>query len=122
LGVELDGIVREVPHHLLQALGIAADTRRRRIELHAERDVLGLGGGAHRVERCLHQLRQIQPANLQMQLAGDDARAVQNVFDQPDLSGGVALDGLDRAQVGARIELAGAQQPRPTQDGVERCA
>ena len=61
-------------------------------------------------------------ATLQMQLAGDDARDVEQIADQLRLNLRVALDHLHRSRHRRRIEQAGAQHPRPAVDGVERRA
>ena len=57
------------------------------------------------------------------ELAGDDARDVEQVLDELGLRPRVALDGLERARRSARgVELAAAEQLRPAEHGVERRA
>ena len=51
-------------------------------------------------------------------LAGDDAGDIQHFFNQADLRLCVALDDLDGMR-GARVEVAGAQDPGPPENRVE---
>ena len=61
-------------------------------------------------------------AQLETQLAGHDARDVEDVGDQLFLDVRVALDGLERARHRGAVQLAHAQQPRPPEHGIERRA
>ena len=49
---------------------------------------------------------QVHRAHVEPQLAGDDARDVEDVLDELGLRARVALDGLDGARHGRRVELA----------------
>ena len=118
---ELDGVGGEVPDHLLQAIGIAehgAVEVRVRLELHA------LGGRRRTdgIERRVDDRRQLHRPQLETQLAGHDARDVEDVGDQLFLDVRVALDGLQRAGHRGAVQLAHAQQPRPAEHGIQRRA
>ena len=70
----------------------------RRVEVGVDADRLGVGGGAHRVDRRLDDAHRVDLGDAQAQLAGDDARDVEQVLDQLGLQRGVAVDGLERAR------------------------
>ena len=59
-------------------------------------------------------------AHLQPQLAGDDARDVEEVFDQSRLRARVALDALEAAFPRRLIGAGRAQHPRPAEHRVQR--
>ena len=97
-GRELHRVRQQVPDHLLQAIGIADDGQRRSrpavssVELPAPRPP----GASTRPPRATIG-REVDGAQLEPQLAGDDARDVEQVFDQLRLRLRVALDDLERA-------------------------
>jgi hypothetical protein len=59
--------------------------------------------------------------NFDLNFAGDDAREIQNVFDQTCLDACAALDGFD-AVAAVIVNIRVFYKPRPTDDGVERRA
>jgi len=95
-GRELDRVRQQVPDRLLQARGVAGEAGRQRAHAAIERDSLGLGRGPHGVDGDVHDRLHVDGLDLDAQLARDDARDVQDVFDQLGLCAGVALDGLQR--------------------------
>ena len=112
---ELDGVRQQVPHDLLQAIGIPAQTQVR-LDGAVDRDALRLGSIAHGVDRPVDDGRKLDRAKLQTKLAGDDARDVQEVLDQLRLQPGVAVDHLEPARDGIAADSAGAKHARPAQD------
>jgi hypothetical protein len=77
---------------------------------------------AHRLDGGVDDRRQIDLGHLDPQLAGDDARDVEQILDEIGLHLGVALDGLERALLLGLVELPRAEEARPAEDGVERRA
>src|SRR6266496_2638630 len=67
-------------------------------------------------------LRRLNRTDIKLQLAGDDARNVHQVFDELSLRPGIALDGFDGASGFGLIKLARAQHLRPTEYRIERRA
>ena len=60
---------------------------------------LASAAGRTASSRGAHQGGQIERSNLELQLAGDDARAVEDVLDQAHLRAGIALDAVDRPEI-----------------------
>ena len=73
LGRELDGVREQVPHHLLQASGIARHRPGERIDHPAQLDLLGLGGRADRLDGGVDHRREVGRLHVEAHLAGDDA-------------------------------------------------
>src|SRR5438067_753978 len=117
---ELDGVGDEVPDDLLQPVAIAAHGTDAVVELALEGDLLRVGRRTDRVDGALDGRRQVDGRQLETQLAGDDARDLEEVLDEASLELRVALDHLERAGPGFRLEPAGAQEARPDEDGAER--
>ena len=104
---ELHGVDQQVPDDLLEAVGIAGDPGRPRIEHRLQPEALGLGGRPHGVERRLHDGLQVDRPHVEPHLAGHDARDVQHVVDELHLRVGVAHDDVERPR--GRLAL----RPRP---------
>src|SRR5262249_22952366 len=62
---ELHGVDEQVPHDLLQAVGVPRDRARAGIEHALDPDALGLGGRSHGVERRLDHGREVDLADVQ---------------------------------------------------------
>ena len=107
-GRELDRVRQQVPHHLLQPGRVAGEVRRQRADAPIERDRLRVRRGPDRVDGAVDDGLQIDRVELDAQLAGDDARHVEDVFDQLRLRARVAFDGVQRL-----LLLLGRQRPRP---------
>ena len=88
----------------------------------AEGDAFRNRGGPRRLHRGLDHRTEQHGRQLDAQLAGDDARHVEHVFDELGLRPRVPLDDLERAGDPPRLDLAVAQHRRPAEDGVERGA
>jgi hypothetical protein len=94
---ELHRVDEQVPDDLLEPVRVAGDPERAGIEHGLQPEALGLGGRAHRIERRVHHRPEVDRAQVEPHLAGDDARDVQHVVDQLDLGVGVAHDDVERA-------------------------
>ena len=117
---ELHGVAEQVPEDLLQAIRVAGDGARQRVEGGAEADAFRVGGGLDRFDRGADDGGQIDALDVEPDLAGDDAAHVEQIFDDLRLSAGVALDDLDPFGGFRRRELIAAEDLRPAEDGVER--
>jgi hypothetical protein len=122
LGGELDGVGEQVPHHLLEPLGISLHGARSGLELELEVDVPGHGRRAHRVQRRLHHGGQLHRLHVQAHPPGDDARDVQQIIDDLRLGPGAALHRLQGPRLLVRGQRGGAQDAGPPEDGRERGA
>src|SRR5262245_56396674 len=91
-GRELDRVREQVPHDLLQTRRVAENKFWRAAEISDKRDALRLGRRAHRVERGFKRRDQINQTRLDPQLARDDARRIEQVFDNLKLRLCAALD------------------------------
>ena len=94
---EFDGIGEQIPCHLLQAIRIATNECAGGRKCVDDLNSFGLSCGPHNIERCLDHGVQIDPAKIEPQLASDNARHVQYVFDQLDLSLCIPVYNLNRA-------------------------
>ena len=117
---ELDGVREQVPEHLLETLGIAHDVAPRRILDELEAYALGVGRGGHRPDRRLHDGRDVHGPQVELELAGDDPRHVEQLVDDLVLRGGVPDDGVDGAGRLVGRELAALEQVGPADDGGQR--
>ncbi len=119
-GGELDGVGEQVPDHLLQPVGVAEDRARQRADRDVEEDPLGVGRRAHGLERGVDDAAQLDRLEVEPELAGDDARDVEQVVDQLRLERALRSIVSSARAPAAAIELAGAQHLHPAEDGVER--
>ena len=118
---ELDRVRDQVPDDLLDAVGIAQDpVLLAGMVVEAHLDLLAFGGEAHRVHRGPDHGGERRRLQGQPELAGDDARDVEQVVDQLGLRRHVALDHLESAVGPIGVESPGAQEPRPAHDRRER--
>ena len=122
-GRELDRVGQEVPDHLLQAVGIAGDRPRARLEQELQADPLRARrrGSPSRPPPSTTAVRS-RARDVQAQLAGDDAGDVEHVLDELGLRPGVAVDDGHRAGRGVGLQVALHQQRGPAHDGVQRRA
>jgi hypothetical protein len=80
-GRELHRVGQEVPHDLLQAIRISRHDGRARIEDRLQPDAFGVGRGPHGLGAVPQKDGQLQRLHVQTDLARDDARDVEHVFD-----------------------------------------
>ena len=102
IGRELDGVREKIPDNLLQAVGVARNAIGLCVKGRLDLDALGLSRRAHGIDRRFEDDDKLDRLNIKAQLARDDARGVEYVFDDLRLRFGVALDGLDGAQTWLR--------------------
>lgn len=121
-GCELDRVRDEIPDDLLKPIRIDGDGRERRVEIRRDVNSLRLGSRLQSMERRVHERLEPRGYRGQLELAGDDARDVEQVFDEARLRPSGALDRLNRALRLDVVQLAAGEQPRPTEHGVERRA
>src|ERR1051325_6285818 len=76
--------------------------------------------GTHGLDGRFDDGSKVGGPDFKRELAGDDARHVEQVFDQLYLRAGVALDGFEGAHGGRMIHVAPLQQVGPTEYGRER--
>src|SRR5262249_28038115 len=109
----------QIPDDLLQARRVTERLFRRRAEIGDERDPLRLSRRAHRVERGFEYRNEVNQLRLDPQLARDDARRIEQVFDNLKLRLCATLDDGSDVIDGVSVRRAGAQHPRVTEDGVQ---
>ena len=121
---ELDRVRQHVAEHLVQPLRVAVDRRQvGRHELRERRSACASAAGSTPLTTLSTQLRHERPAALDLELAGDDARDVEDVLDQLRLQLRVAADDVDGLadRVRAR-DRAAEQHLHPAEDRVQRRA
>ncbi len=117
-GRELDRVEEEVPEDLLHAVEVAEDDARRVLAGDRNRDVLGLGGGAHALDRRLGHGEEIDGGARQLHLPAEDARVVEQVRDEAALCLDAPIDGTQGPGQGGLVEvpLASGQDVDPARD------
>ena len=93
---ELHGVGDEVGGDLTQAQRVAEHEAGAGIDEQLELHALALGLGARQLDGLLEDGRQVDRKELELELAGHDARDVQQVVDELRLGPGVSLDHLER--------------------------
>src|SRR5262249_55796103 len=89
-----------------------------RWELELEPDLLRLGRRPDDLDGVLHDRNQIYRLRVEPELAGDDARHVEDVLDELPLGLSVPADGVDALRQ-RRIGAPLLEEARPADDGVE---
>src|SRR6185312_8106280 len=92
---ELQRVGEQVGDHLLQPVRVATGRTERSLRHPVDGDALGVRGGLDGEDRRVHDLLQIDAADIQPRHAGGDPAHVQKVIDDPGLRTGVALDDLE---------------------------
>ena len=103
---ELHGVGEEIPDHLLQAVGIAHEGRRGRMEIGHELQRLGVDGRPQCRHRFADDRDEVDRPHVQAQHAGDDARDIEEIVDDLRLGSRVPLDRLQRIPDGGRVGRA----------------
>ena len=118
---ELGGVGGD-SNDLLEAIGVAGDGSRGRVEMGDEQEALRVDRGFHRLDGRPDYCREIDRARLDPEVPGHDPGDIQEVLDHPGLGAGAALDHVERVGGGRLVERAGPQQLDPAEDRVERGA
>ena len=122
-GRELDGVRHEVPHDLLEPVGVAHQGPRLRVHGRNQGHAFALRGRPHGVEGRPDHGHELEGLELDAQAAGHDAGDVHQLGDQARLQLGVARDRVEGALHRGRIRLAfRAEDVGPAQDRGERRA
>jgi hypothetical protein len=122
LGREFHRVGDEIPHHLLQAVGIAVDESARRLDQRGEPQLLGLRRRAHRLHDVADDIAHIERPDAQPHPPAHHVGEVQQILHETRLRGDVPEDDLDRAMRLLLGEAAVLQQPGPAQHRVQRIA
>ena len=119
---ELHGVGQQVPDRLLQPIRIGADEMRRSVDAHLDVKPSGVSRRPHHVDRLFDDLRRVYQGQLQAKLARDDARHVEQIFDEPRLGPGVAVEAGERLPQAIFRHGRHLQNLQPAENGVERRA
>ena len=121
-GRELNRIGQQVPDDLLQPIRIGDDRRQLGLVARLEAEGLGAQRRAHRFNGGADDFFNADGTRLQTQLAGNRARHVEQIVNQPRLRIGVALDRRDGAELFRLRHLARPEHSRPPVDCGQRRA
>ena len=121
LGREPHRVREEVPDDLLEAIRVARHDQSGAIDVELQREALGLRREADRVDGPVDHLGQVHSLDVEMELARDDARHVEQVLDELRLCLCVPLDALQGALDQRGRQLLGAEQLRVPEQRVEGC-
>jgi len=119
---ELDGIGQQVPDHLLQTVEVGGHRTGQGFEQNLEANLLGRRGRSDGINGRFHDGGQVNVAQLQVELAPDDAGDIEQVVDELSLHFHVAFDGFQAALDRGRGQVFLAQHARPAEHGIERGA
>ena len=118
---ELHRVRHQVPDHLLQPLGVAADRGQGVVHRGVDRDLLGFRRRPDDVDGRVRDFAHVHRFHVETQLAADHPRHVEQILDQAQLRRGVTFDHLERVRARLDVRLR-AQDPRPAEHRVERRA
>ena len=119
---ELERVRQEVAHDLLEPLRVRHDARvGLRVRIEDERHLFEVRDGRRGLDRRADDPPDPHRLELRAELAGDDARHVEDVVHQALLSLGVAADDGETVRYLRRVGAA-REDVRPAEDRVERRA
>src|SRR5262245_7699310 len=119
-GRKLDRVLQQVPDHLPQPRRVTYQLLWRSANLRHKVDLFSLGGRAHYLDGLFQHQPQVCRREFEFEFAADDARHVEQVFDQFLLHSRVALDDLAVARDHRRVLRFGARHPNVAENGAER--
>src|ERR1041384_2333456 len=119
---KLHRIRQKGPNHLLQPVRIAGDHRGHGVEISFDSDSLRIGSRTHDVDGVLDHWHDLQRLKLEIKIAGDDARHVENVIDNLRLRLRVAPDSFNCLLHCGVIERAVSEEPGPAEYRCQRSA
>src|ERR1051325_4107535 len=111
-------IRKQVPHDLLQSIGVAGDDLEIFLKLRLDPDVLRFERWPDCIQRRRYDRDQIDWSKMQLQLAGDNPRNVEDVFNDLFLRPRVPFNHLDRVNRAFIVETTGFQYSRPANHGI----
>jgi hypothetical protein len=109
VGRELDRVRQQVLEDLEQSRRVASNHAEIVRHLEIEHHALSRRRRPHGISRRAERRRQVDVAQLEPQPAGDGARDVEQILDEPRLRQGVALDHLECVTLATRRDLSAAQ-------------
>src|SRR6266436_3600867 len=109
-GSELDRIGEQVPYHLLQSFRISGHRPGEGLEVSHKVNVFRFCRGTHYIQGGVDDLRRLDVAPIQPQLAGYNAGYIEEIIDELPLGTCLSPDGLKRTQLGSRSHVAFQQQ------------
>src|SRR5205814_608038 len=112
---ELDGIREKIPDDLLEPIGIGKDRPCIRIEDGLQLDLLRIGDALDSVDCRFDDRDRIDLPALEPELAGNDARYVEEVLDQLRQELGIPLDHLEAARRPGLVLESDAQETGPSE-------
>src|SRR5262245_8093711 len=101
---ELDGVLYQIPDHLLKPVGVNLENMYGRVERLLQTHPFGLRLRAYGVDRRFDNRGESGRFNIKREIAGADARNIEQVVDQIFLRAGVALNNLQRAVFAIFVE------------------
>jgi hypothetical protein len=116
---ELQGVGQQVPDDLLETAGIREQRWRTPVKRFRDRDLLRFNLWLNRVEGRITDLRQVNLLPLELELARDDPRDIEQIVDQLQLKVRVTLDDREGVREPLPIDRSGAQNSQPSQDCVQ---
>ena len=103
---KLRSIRQQVPNDLLQAIRVARDDFESFLKLRLDTDVFRFERWPDCIERGVNDRDQIDWSKMELKFSGDDARDVENVFDDLFLRPRVSFDHFDRVNGAFIVETA----------------
>ena len=119
---EFHGVGQQIPDRLLQAIRVGTDEMRRRVHAHLDAKPLGVSRRHRHVDRLFDDLGRVDQRQLQPELARDDARHVEQIFDEPCLSSGVPVEAGERLTQAIFRHGRHLQNLQPAENGIQRRA
>ena len=119
---ELDRVREEIPDHLLQPIRVREERTRVRIEECLQLDLLRIGDALHGFHGGLHYRDRVDLASFDAELARDDARDIEKIFDELREQLRVPFDHLEPAGDPDRVAEPDAQEAGPSEHGGQRRA
>src|SRR5262245_45887186 len=119
---ELDGVLRQIPDHLLKPVGIKQEHMYGRVEILLQTHPFCLRLRAYRFDRRVDDGGEVGRLNITREIASDDGRDIEQVVNQFLLRAGVALDSLQGALFALFVEALAPDNPDPTEHGGQRRA
>jgi len=119
-GSELHRVRQHVAKHLVQPFGVAIDDGKIGRAGFDQLDVLRLRRRYRSADDRVDERREQHRRMIDLELAADDARHIEDVFNQTCLQVRIAADDIDGVTQPLRRDHAGLEHLHPSEDGVQR--